>query len=656
MPATRITFYLALLVCVGSLTACKKAPPHTPLEEVAPLPDPTPPTEPAAADLASNSLEDTASPPRFDITPMEAATDDTASASDGANQPPPDPLAALPPLRNAPPLPPHFESLFQCVESNLQVIQDDGFARRLHVALATEAARFDAIRGQAVLMRATGRKPTADESAEMILAIAGWDLRRAVETSLLFADPALKQHALESLAAEVAALQPEAASAIVDLIPARIAREDFLLGVIQRLAVDHPAAARTLADRIIEPLLNDWAVALVASGTPPEQLEVALRQLETLENPVVLDWALLALADRLTRQDLASVDTILPKIQRSLIRDELLSRLALATVATDPDKALSITLRIAEPMLMRRSLDALARALLPHKPALGRFLIEKKRTPPLPPEVWLPWLHEACEAHPDDAPDMFSALLSSLSNPEVLAGLLACCPGAPRAVRSEASTRDLSDDRLTLCFICQGILPDLLVACRAMSNPALRDEAIRCALPRQLPASMAALTDALNLMTEPLMRDEAISAVTPELLKNDRIADAFNLALKITDPYVRARTLVPLLSVADSTLATQALVAYEEAFAAISDPWRRDDVLTVRVRLLWPDQPTAAWVVLGGFHDWQRAQQLLGGLVATPLPRSSLDDLLSVLPGGPAKALLCLQQIRMLSLSPPDSP
>ena len=645
----------ALLCCVLSL-ACSRPKPapqtetdHTGQAETALTGTPEglatgPDVAPLAGVDAASRQPDLPTTEDVPPPPLDARERETAATPDN-------PLDLLPTSHNPLPAGHVLEALYQCVESNLAQIPVATWQRRIHVQLAVAMARRDPPRGLAALTNATASKPLPEESAAVVLAVGTHDLRRAVTMAAGFSPPQNRRRALEELAGAAAVEEARWAVVISDLMHQRIPREIFLLHLIEGLSQSHSEDSTLLAERIIEPLLNDWAVALLAAAEAPQKLQEALGKIETIESPVVRDWALLRLSLGLAASAPEQVDELIPQVQRSLVRDELISHLALAVIDSTPERALAIALRIEDPELRRRGLDAVARALLPHKPALARFMFEKKREPPLAPAIWLPWLESACRTYPEAAPAILDKTLSDLPPHDSLAGLLNCCPGAPKAVRAAASIRDILDDRLTRCYVCAGIMPDGLVAARTVQDARVRDETLLCAL-EGLPAKQAG-TFKLQLtnLSDPLLKDLAAVALVAKLRTAHGEQAALEVAGAIVDPFLRAPALAGLTITEDKDVASTAKQAFATAVSGIKDSWRRDAAKESLVRALWSHDEELAWHTLASIEDLELLSDLLGELMVQPLPADRITALLARgTPGAPA-ALACLRSIAIQPLT-----
>ena len=560
---------------------------------------------------------------------------------------PPDPWAGLPPLAEPLPADLGLEALYQCVHGNLLRVKSPEWQRRIHVQLAAHMARRDPPRGFAALGPATASKPHPDEAAAVVLSVAARDLRRAVIMAAGLTQPKNRRRALEALVNYAADRNGAWAVVISDQIHDRIPRELFLLDVVARLSLTNLEQSRLLAERIIEPLLNDWAMALVAAREASPALDQALAKVEAIESPVVRDWALLKLTRELSSTAPALVEELMPRVQRSLVRDELLAHLALAVVADSPDKGLALALRIEEPELRRRGLDAVARALLSHKPALARFMVEKKREPPLPPDVWLSWLKTACRDYPDKAPEMLEKALERLSPQARLDGLLNCCPGAPKAVRGAASILDIRDDRLTRCYVCGNIMPDGLVAARTVREEGVRDDALLCALSGLPGAEAEKAIQVLEDIGEPLLRDQAAASLVAALQADNQSEAALELAGTIVDHYLRAPALALLAADADDAVSSTAREAFAMSLDEVHDQWRQDAARRELVRALWTQDENLAWSTLMAIQDSEIVMELLGELMVVPLPASQLQILMGDAPSGAPLALACLRSIAL---------
>jgi hypothetical protein len=620
---------------VGEVTATGRADPARPIsaEDTAKLPD-----------METRQESDSSALSREAGEPSDAREEEVAPET---MAPPADPLDPLPPEAQPLPANSELESLYQCVNANLARIPSVQLRRQVHVNLAVAIAKRDPPRGLATLKRATSSNPTPDESAALVKAIAERDLRRAVTMASVIAAPENRRRALEELVSFAVEKNGQWAVVISNQIRLRIPREIFLLHIIERLAESQLEDSKLLTERIIEPLLNDWAMALVSAADAKQDLDQALANIEAIESPVVRDWALLRLSHSLATSAPATVVDLLPKVQRSLVRDELLAHLSLAVVDSAPQEALAIALRIEEPELLRRGLDALARALMPHKPALARFMVERKREPPLVPEVWLTWLETACRDFPDAAPSMLKKSLHELSPEDTLAGLLSCCPGAPAAVYSAASDRDVNDDGLTRCYVCGGIMPDSLIAARSIRDAGVRDDALLCAIER-LPASAAkpAIQEMASL-TEPLLRDLAAVSLVVTLQGANESMAALGVAGSIVDPYLRAPALAELVGAADEAVASTAREAFAMALDGIEDSWRKDSARETLLRSLWQDDPKGAWQTLVTVEDPEIIANVLDELMSQPLSLTQIQNLLGATPPGAPLALTCLRSIAL---------
>lgn len=651
---------LALLCGALSLSCNRSKPAAQPTLDAPPNSEATASTEidtsarlPDEATLATTDGE--GSPDQYAFPDGNPGTLDVRTQETAHDLPPAaplDPLENLPTATETLSADHELETLYQCVESNLIQVHDAEWRRRINVQLAMVIARHDPPRGLATLANATESRPFPEESAALALAIGSHDLRRAAAMAVNFVPAENRRRALEELVGVAAKGDVQWAIVISDLMRQRIPREIFLLRLIEHLSETRPEDSTVLTERIIEPLLNDWAVALVAAAEAPQHLDRSLSRIESIESPVVRDWALLRLSLGLAASAPDQVDELIPQVQRSLVRDELLVQLALAVVDSSPERSLPIALRIEDPELRRRGLDAVARSLLPHKPALARFMVERKREPPLAPSVWLPWLEAACRDYPEAAPAILEKALDKLTPEEILTGLLYCCRGAPGAVRSAASIQDVRDDRLTRCYVCAGIMPDGLVAARTVRNPRVRDETLLCALQGLTDQEATTFKEEMTNLADPLLRDLAAVSLAAKLRQSDRLENALAVAGAIVDPFLRAPALAQLAGTADKAVAGPAKEAFVTALRGLKDSWRQDAAREALVRALWNIDEATAWHNLAAINDLALLSQLLDELMVHRVPAERIRDLTGAgAPGAPA-ALACL---RSIVLEPPPA-
>jgi len=663
IPAALIRSTISVALLPGLLFGACSKPEEALLEEVKPIGQ-TVEAGPIASEETAG-LSDLAPAPADDI-----ATDSLdqnrnldvrllESVADTGPAPPADPLAILPPEAPLLPADHGLETLYQCVDANLARVPSARFRRHLHVRLAAAIARRDPPRGLATLNRATTSNPSPEEAVILTLAVASRDLRRAVTIATGFTSLKNRRRSLEGLVNLATEKSGGWGIIIANQMRERIPREIFLLNLIERLAETRPVDSLLFADRVIEPLLNDWAMALVAAAEADQHLDQALARIEEIENPVVRDWALLRLNRGLAGSTPTRVDELIPQIQRSLVRDELLGHLALAVVADTPDRGLAIALRIEDPEMLRRGLDALAQALLPHKPALARFMVEKKREPPLSPEVWLSWLKAACRDHPDSAAEMLGKALDELSLQEELTGLLNCCPGAPMAVRSVASNRDIHDDHLTRCYVCGGVTSDAFIAARMVRDDGIRNDALLCAIDGLTAKDAKPAVKELTNLTEPLLKDLAAASLVGKLHTAGENIAALELAGSIVDPYLRAPALALLVVAENEAVASTAMQAFDMAIEGISDRWRKDSALESLVRSSWNHDQTKAWKTLTAIEDSVLVARLIEELMTAPLSADRIQDLMGSTPPGAPLALACLRSIALepmpVEVAPVDS-
>jgi hypothetical protein len=623
-----------------------------------------PPPQPAP-DLTATTRDAVTAPPPDLTTPdtrPPTAPDLIAVARDAVTTPTPDltadtatrpasPLEALPTEEAPLPIEPELEALFQCAAREADKATPT-LRKAIRLRLAALVADRDTQRTLALLDGADH----GDLLCPALTRLAARDPRAAATFAAAIDDRWLRSRCVAEIAASLLDANLEQALLVTFAVSPRVAREKVLMALVEASAPRSWQQADTIANRIYEPLFNDYAVAAVAAGRAAADLAGAMSMVEPIESPFVKEWALGDIVLAVVGNGPDKVSELADQFQRGTGRDDLFCRLARRQAPDSPDAALALVLRIEEEKARRLCLDEVAREILPRKAALARLIAEKNRQPRLPPHLWYEWVRQACQHHPEAAPKVLEELLRGARPEQVSATLEACCPGAPAATRSAASSREIHDPGLTRCFVCAGILPDPLATARAMRNPRERDEALACAIPNRTTAPFAELLAALKSIRSSTLRDQTaanLAARWPDA------GEASKLPETIASPYLQAATLVTLLERnlllekpdPDETL--RLLTGVTERLPSLADSWRQDDLRARLARALAATDRTRAWQIAGTIRNTALLHAVLADLLPPDPHSCDTQALANLLPEGLPRATGCLGLAGRLLERPP---
>ena len=515
------------------------------------------------------------------------------------------------------PLPEGFTQLFECVESQAKMAGDASATRVLLLELAALQAQVDVNLARRTIDEAA---PTLAEEAPLlnaVLAIGSRDIEVAQRVIRGLMLEELRRTCLTGITNQLAALTPLKAQDMALLIEPRIAREHLLLSIIERVREGTHEGAILLTDRVIEPLLNDYAMALVAEALSVADPEAAAGQLGSIESDLIKKWALLPIAVEAAAQETPSSAVLARQISVGYSRDEFYAQLAIRLAVSEPDRALTTALRIDDEHLKKLALKQVSRALFAARPGLALGILQEDFSDREVLGVAQGLLEQSCR----EEPERFAAILKQVKRKvpaaELTDSLLHCCIHAPAAAAEALAEHSTGTrDQIRYCRVCGGTAPEPIVSARHIGDPRLKDEAYACVVRRTSDQLVAG--KALAGIGDSVLADEVRLELVDALLAEGRADVSEGLAEEIKDPYLAARAALAI-GTADPGRLEGALKLLQVNLGDMSDTWRRDDLLTRAV-------------VAQTGNDWLAAFKLATAIADGKLRKAALLTVTSGVP------------------------
>ncbi len=510
-----------------------------------------------------------------------------AAGTGSASVPPGLPPAAAPHPRS-----PEVDRLLGLAQkATAEVSAPDGRCR-LELGIARIESRYSPAVAAGKITAYGGSCPDMEAVRGSVLALAGQDTAAALRAIRGFPQDR-RETLIVAIAENQAILDVAGAVAIVQTIESRIVREEQLIALLPALYRRDPGSIESALDRIVEPLLNDFAMARVravaaAQGAPPEAKSVE----KGIESRLVKRWALLDVALQLAGRLPEAALALAEGLALPLDRDEVYAASSGALAAATPDKALALVMRIGDAHYRAVAAETVATAVFSSRPAMALHLVQNNLPPSRVRPAVLALFGALCRDDPTRFPEALSEAGIRLLPQDEEAVLERCCRQVPRDVRRVISEkREELRERswYKVCLICTGLDADAqasvekLAASGASADPDAHLEAVSC-LTRQLAAT--SVEDALQVieaLDDPYSRDRIRLALFDDLIASRNLDRASQIAALLQDRYMAEKAAIVLVA-AEASPAATSLDALEGKLLSLADTWRRDDLLAQAVR------------------------------------------------------------------------
>lgn len=576
-----------------------------------------------------------------DVTRKPSALPDSGSVPPGTADTPVTTDFPTAPVR---PMPESLEGLLQCAA--LQSKNVHGGARQATILLGIAAVRaqYDSAATVEAIRAAPPIPEILDSLQAAVLALAARDLNSALRAVDGLASDEHRRRCLAAMARQLVLLDTPRALRVAERIDPRIVREGILLEVVDVALEQSIETAQTVSDRIIEPLLNDYAAAGIAASGATTDFQKASQLAESIESPFVKQWAYLAMLLAMASHDPERALSLENKLPLTHHLDELHSRAAVVLAAEDADKALSVALRIGDRDVRIRTLCEVAHRLFPKRPAFAFHLLGKEVGEERALEHLTSWVDALCAGDDGDFEAAYEALRRKLSAGQGAALLLTCCRHRPREVRKLAmEVPPALVMPLRRCYLCAGIESDPGAVLEATTATHDMDRLRACNARRlaidKPPEALAALAG----ITDTLVADETRLEIATDLLAARKNDEALEIVGDVADSYLRGVGLLRLLAEEDE--AGEARRSFQAVLDELKDPWRTDDLRMRAALLLATRDLEFATRLAAGVVSPARTAQLLRLM----MPRLGESDLARAaalsnsMPKGESRAGWCLE-------------
>jgi hypothetical protein len=553
-------------------------------------------------------------------------------------------VSAAPPAVPVRPMPAGLQSLLQCAAEQSRSVPDSTGQAAIALGIATVRAHYDS----AAAVRAIRSAPPVPEVLpsleEAVLALATRDLNSALKALDGLASADHRRHCLGAIARQLVQFDTPRALQVAERIDPRIVREGLLLDIVNVALEQSAAAAHTVSERIIEPLLNDYAAADIAAGGAAADFEKASELAETIESPFVKQWAYLAMLLAVAAHDPERALSLENRLPLAHHLDELHSRAAEVLAGQNAQKALSVALRIGDKTMRGRALQEVARRLFPTRPAFAFHLLVKEIGDERAWEHLVAWTDALCSSTDGDFEATYEAVKRKLSEDRRATLLLACCRYRPREVRRLAmEVPPALVMPLRRCYLCAGIESDAQAVLDATVVPGQMDRLRACTAQQLAADKPAAALEALAGIGDKLVADEARLEMVTDLLARSKGGHALEVARHVQDSYLRGLGLLGLL--AQEAVGGEAKALLLLVLENLTDTWRSDDLRARAALILTSHDLEFAARLAGSIVNPARSKRLMGlmmPLLSGPeLARAA--SLSGNIPAGKARARWCLQ-------------
>jgi hypothetical protein len=486
------------------------------------------------------------------------------------------------------PLPrrPEVDALLSVAEKALAEITDPEERCRIELAIAEIESRYAPGAAAERMKGCAGRHPDLKAVRSAVLVLAGQDT--AVALGMLAGMPQDRREALvAAMAQNQATLDVTGALAIVQTLESRIVREELLLSLLPALMRQDPGAVPVVLDRIIEPLLNDYAMArtraeAAGAGTPPDAAAVE----EGIESRLVKRWALLDVALRVAERFPDAALQLAEGLALPLDRDEVYAATAASLASSQSDKAAALVLRIGDRYYRSVAAEAVAGGMFSTRPALAVHLVQNQLAPARVRPAVVALFSGLCRQDVERFRKAYAESEVRLSPQDEEAVLEACCPLVPREVRRVVSEQreELHESPwYKVCLVCTGLDQDAAATVAGLAGSTMHEAGVSC-LARQLAVrSVDEAVQVVGTLADPYSRDRVRFALFSELLGVRNMDRATAVAALLQDRYMSAQA-----AIAVAAAEVEPDESVQDALAAklqsIEDSWRRDDLLSQAVR------------------------------------------------------------------------
>jgi len=446
-------------------------------------------------------------------------------------------------------VPPAAEELLQCAVRESESVSDLGQRSVLLLGVAAVRAQFDS---EAAVTLIKGAPPIPEVTASLekaVLSLAARDLGAAKRAVAALPSDAHRRHCLAATAKQLVLFDTAKAVRVAEKIDPRIIRESALLDVLHLALEQSVESATVVSDRIIEPLLNDHAAAAIASKEALQDFDRASALVESIESPFVKQWAYLSMLQALAASDPEGALKLERKLTLAHHLDEFHAVVARFLVKDNPDKALTIALRVSDREIRIRTLAEVAGGIFPRKPAFAYHLLLKEAGEQRAQRHLGRYVRDLCAGEGGDLAGVWRALRRKLTAAQGAKLLLECCPHRPQEVRRLATeVPPALVMPLRHCYVCAGVESDPEAVIRVAESSREKDHLHSCMALLLLDSDPAAATKSLAQVKESYVADETRLKMTRMLLEARKTDRVLGLLLEIKDPYMRGQGLLPLLS------------------------------------------------------------------------------------------------------------
>jgi len=457
---------------------------------------------------------------------------------------------------------------------------------RLELSIARIESRYSPAKAAERIRSCAGTSPDMDLVKGAVLALAGQDTGMAL--GVLQGIPGVRRKALVAAVAEnQAALDVPGAVAVVLTLESRIVREEMLIGLLPAIYRHSPGSVPLILDRIVEPLLNDFAmvrsrtVAATEGGPPaPAAVEAGI------ESRLVKRWALLDVALQLAHRLPEAALELSGHLALPLDRDEVYAATAGALTSSLPDKAVGLVLRIGDPVLKAAAADAVSRELFAVRPGMALHLVSSHLPPARAQAATVELFGALCKREPARFVEVYGEVAGRLQPEEAERLLETCCPAAPREVRrlvSESGEELRNRSWYQVCLVCAALDSDAAATVARIKDPGLRKAGAICLAHQLAQRSVEDAVQVIDGLSDPYSRDDARLALFDSLLAARDLEKAAAVAALVQDRYSAARASIRLAA-AGSEAEGAAAETLEKHLLSVADPWRRDDLLAEATR------------------------------------------------------------------------
>jgi hypothetical protein len=570
----------------------------------------------------------------------------------------------LPP---AGPANPEQAPLFECVRQSAAALRSEKTAGELLLALAAIQARTDPAGAVATLDSLPVEQLEDEPASQLVLALSASAPELALRVTKGMPAGPVRNLCLARLAMQTvtcgeavrpgldAALcpdRPARPAATGDVLRAleisaridpRVSREFQLLRLLEAYLPGGGQDSALIMDRVIEPILNDFAMVRAAAKEAETNPAAAAAALRSIESDVVRKWGLMAVALQALLKDDKSTPELMSQVQ-GYQRDELLRQAADLLAGSAPDRAVSLALRIQAPHRKEQAMAAVAEAIFPARPGMAARMLRDVHDDVAFEEALSALVVQTCKTHPDRAEAVLAVAADQLAEDSLGRGLSACCPTSPKTVRDLLDKKGLPvTDAYRRCQVCAGLVQEPRPWIERIKGQPERERSLACLSLSLLPTSVDEAVATAGRISDRLAKDEALASLARELAAGGRNEESDRVAAMVADRYLSLALRIERFPEAEADRAAW-LQGLEDGLAGLQDPWRRDSLLARLAHRTAAWQPGEALALATKIGDPESRAAAIEGIVRTwkTWDARAVGELLSGVPVGEDRARLCL--------------